>query len=107
VGHPRVRFIVRPRGDWGALQPRITRGSNHLRFELPSGTLRLNSNAPLTYLLDSTWFSLQAPVSLMLGPDETLPGASRTPHASSRSRPRSTGGTGRGAWPCRSNGRTP
>jgi hypothetical protein len=74
VGHPRVRFIVRPRGDWGALQPRITRGSNHLRFELPSGTVRLNSNAPLTYLLDSTWFSLQAPVSLMLGPDETLPG---------------------------------
>jgi GH15 family glucan-1,4-alpha-glucosidase len=74
VGHPRVRFIVRPRGDWGSSQPRITRGSNHLRFELPTGTLRLNTNAPLTYLLDSTWFSLQAPVSLMLGPDETLPG---------------------------------
>ena len=74
VGHPRVRFIVRPRGEWGSVTPRITRGSNHLRFELPTGTLRLNTNAPLTYLLDSTWFSLQAPVSLMLGPDETLPG---------------------------------
>ena len=34
--------------------------------------LRLNTNAPLTYVLDSTWFSLQAPVSLLLGPDETL-----------------------------------
>ncbi len=74
VGHPRVRFIVRPRGDWGMVTPRLTRGSNHLRFELPTGTLRLNTNAPLTYLLDSTWFSLQAPVSLLLGPDETLPG---------------------------------
>jgi len=72
VGHPRVRFIVRPRGQWGAAVPEITRGSNHLRFILPGGVLRLNTNAPLTYVLDSTWFSLQVPVSLMLGPDETL-----------------------------------
>jgi GH15 family glucan-1,4-alpha-glucosidase len=72
VGHPRVRFVVRPRGEWGAVTPEITRGSNHLRFLLPSGTLRLNTNAPLTYVLDSTWMSLHSPVSLMLGPDETL-----------------------------------
>ena len=72
VGHPRVRFIVRPRGHWGAATPEITRGSNHLRFILPDGVLRLNTNAPLTYILGSTWFSLQVPVSLLLGPDETL-----------------------------------
>jgi GH15 family glucan-1,4-alpha-glucosidase len=72
VGHPRVRFVVRPRGEWGAVAPEITRGSNHLRFVLPSGTLRLNTNAPLTYVLDATWMSLHGPVSLMLGPDETL-----------------------------------
>ncbi|HEX4235652.1 MAG TPA: glycoside hydrolase family 15 protein [Caldimonas sp.] len=72
VGHPRIRFIVRPRGQWGAAVPEITRGSNHLRFILPDGVLRLNTNAPLTYVLDSTWFSLQVPVSLLLGPDETL-----------------------------------
>jgi len=74
VGHPRVRFIVRPRGQWGAAVPEITRGSNHLRFILPGGVLRLNTNAPLAYVLDSTWFSLQVPVSLLLGPDETLSG---------------------------------
>ena len=74
VGHPRVRFVVRPRGQWGATAPEITRGSNHLRFLLPGGVLRLNTNAPLTYVLDSTWFSLQVPVSLLLGPDETLSG---------------------------------
>jgi GH15 family glucan-1,4-alpha-glucosidase len=72
IGHPRLRFVVRPRGEWGAAAPEITRGSNHLRFVLPSGTLRLNTNAPLTYVLDSTWMSLHSPVSLMLGPDETL-----------------------------------
>jgi len=72
VGHPRVRFVVRPRGEWGTAKPEIARGSNHLRFILPSGTLRLNTNAPLTYVLDSTWMSLHSPLSLMLGPDETL-----------------------------------
>ncbi|MEO7007920.1 MAG: glycoside hydrolase family 15 protein, partial [Caldimonas sp.] len=72
VGHPRVRFIVRPRGEWGTAAPVIARGSNHLRFMLPAGTLRLNTNAPLTYVLGQTWFSLQVPVSLLLGPDETL-----------------------------------
>src|SRR5262249_7143589 len=55
VGHPRVRFVVRPRAEWGAVAPEVTRGSNHLRFVLPGGTLRLNTNAPLTYVVDRTW----------------------------------------------------
>ncbi|MCA6216272.1 glycoside hydrolase family 15 protein [Ideonella sp. B7] len=74
AGHPRVRFSVKPRGDWGATAPTLTRGSHHLRFVLPDITLRLNTNVPLTYLLDGTWFSLHGPVSLLLGPDETLSG---------------------------------
>ena len=73
-GHPRVRLVVRPSGDWGAVAPTLTRGSHHLRFVLPSCTLRLNTSVPLTYLIGSTWFTLQAPVSLLLGPDETLSG---------------------------------
>ena len=71
-GHPRVRFIVRPRCDWGAGTPAVTRGSNHLRFVTPGGTLRLTTTAPLTYVAGETWFSLHGPVTLMLGPDETL-----------------------------------
>lgn len=74
-GHPRVRFAVRPRGGWGALAPEITRGSNHLRYVLPGATLRLNTNAPLTYIAEERWFSLHGPVSLILGPDETFEGA--------------------------------
>ncbi len=74
AGHPRVRIVVRPRGDWGASAPTITRGSNHLRYVLPSGALRLTTNAPPTYVAQATWFSLHAPLSLLLGPDETLSG---------------------------------
>jgi GH15 family glucan-1,4-alpha-glucosidase len=74
VGHPRVRFRVRPRGGWGVEAPQLIRGSNHVRYVLSGATWRLNANAPLTYLVDETWFSLQGPVSLLLGPDETLAG---------------------------------
>ena len=74
TGHPRVRFVVRPRADWGASAPTLTRGSNHLRFVTGDWTLRLNTNVPLTYLMDETWFSLHGPVSLLLGPDESLDG---------------------------------
>ncbi|MBT9503474.1 MAG: glycoside hydrolase family 15 protein [Burkholderiaceae bacterium] len=74
TGNPRVRFIVRPRTGWGSITPDLTRGSNHLRFVTADWTLRLNTNVPLTYLVDETWFSLHGPVSLLLGPDESLHG---------------------------------
>jgi GH15 family glucan-1,4-alpha-glucosidase len=73
-GHPRVRFIVRPRSQWGATKPAVARGSNHLRFVGPTDTLRLTTNAPLGYVADETWVSLFGPVSMLLGPDETLDG---------------------------------
>jgi GH15 family glucan-1,4-alpha-glucosidase len=73
-GQPRLRFIVRPRANWGAVVPVLTRGSNHLRFVTPGWTLRLNTTVPLTYLVDETWFTLHGPVSLLLGPDESLDG---------------------------------
>ena len=73
-GHPRVRIVVRPRGEWGRVEPVLTRGSNHLRYVLPSTTLRLNTSAPPTYVADGTWFSLHSPLSLLIGPDETLSG---------------------------------
>jgi len=71
-GHPRVRISVQPRGEWGSATPIVTRGSNHLRYVLPSGTLRLTTSAPPTYVAEGTWFSLHAPVTLLFGPDETL-----------------------------------
>jgi len=73
-GHPRVRFIVRPRSQWGATKPAVTHGSNHLRFVGASDTLRLTTNAPLSYVIQETWVSLFGPVSMLLGPDETLHG---------------------------------
>ncbi|MFO1270747.1 MAG: glycoside hydrolase family 15 protein [Rubrivivax sp.] len=74
-GHPRIRISVLPSGGWRSEVQTMTRGSNHLRFVLPGLTLRLTSDAPLTYIADRTWFSLHTPINLLLGPDETLDGA--------------------------------
>jgi GH15 family glucan-1,4-alpha-glucosidase len=73
-GHPRIRIVVRPRFDWGSTVPATTHGSNHLRFVGSGAALRLTTNAPLAYVIGETWFSLRTPVSLLLGPDETLAG---------------------------------
>lgn len=73
-GQARVRIVIRPRGEWGAIAPETTRGSNHLRFAFPGSAYRLTTNAPLTYVTDETWFSLRTPLSMLLGPDESLSG---------------------------------
>ena len=75
AGNPSIRIGLQPRGDWGATQALLTRGSHHLRYVLPQITMRLNTSAPLTYVSDGTWFQLRGPLAFLLGPDETLTGA--------------------------------
>lgn len=76
-GTPRIRIVIRPRGDWGRVVPARTRGSNHMRF-IGCGsdvTLRLTTNAPVTYIAEETTFTLSSPISLLLGADEPLESA--------------------------------
>ncbi len=73
-GAPRIRLIVRPRADWGRTTLSRTRGSNHVRFTGPELTLRLTTDAPITYILDETAFTLGSPINLLLGTDEALEG---------------------------------
>jgi Glycosyl hydrolases family 15/Trehalase-like, N-terminal len=74
-GNPRVRVRLRPLGDYGAAKPTLTHGSNHIRYVLPSVTLRLTTDASVTALLEEREFVLDHPVSMLLGPDETLMGS--------------------------------
>jgi hypothetical protein len=50
-GSPRVRLRVRPAHDYGRGAAQITRGSNHVRYVMPHLTLRLTTDAPITYLV--------------------------------------------------------
>lgn len=71
-GHPRIRVRCRPRFDYGARAPDITYGSNHMRFVDNGQTVRLTTNASITYVRDETPFLLDGPVSFYFGPDESL-----------------------------------
>ncbi|MES2483431.1 MAG: glycoside hydrolase family 15 protein [Pseudomonadota bacterium] len=71
-GSPRLRVLLRPRFDWGRQSPQITQGSTHIRYVGPQSTLRLNSDAPLSYLLSESFFVVDRPMNFILGPDETL-----------------------------------
>ena len=73
-GSPRVRVLLRPRFEWGRAVPQVTQGSTHIRYVGPHLTLRLNSDAPLSYILSETPFVVDRPMNFILGPDETLTG---------------------------------
>jgi GH15 family glucan-1,4-alpha-glucosidase len=73
-GSPRIRVVVTPGFDCGRAPRSVASGSNHMRFVGPDMTLRLTTDGPLDYLSSRTPFILDAPINLILGPDETLEG---------------------------------
>jgi GH15 family glucan-1,4-alpha-glucosidase len=72
-GRPVIRVRVRPLQDYGASRPRMTVGSNHLRFEGSAMTLRLTTDCALTPIIEDRPMVLHHPISMVFGPDETLP----------------------------------
>ncbi|MBE7367336.1 glycoside hydrolase family 15 protein [Ramlibacter pallidus] len=71
-GSPRMRVLLRPRFDWGRAKPAVTQGSTHIRFVSGNSTLRVNTDAPLSYILSETFFVVDRPMNFIMGPDETL-----------------------------------
>lgn len=71
-GNPRIRIRLRPVFDYGETRPTITHGSNHIRYVGPNLTLRLTTNAAVSYVLNETLFHLEEPVAMFLGPDEPV-----------------------------------
>ncbi|MCU0888361.1 MAG: glycoside hydrolase family 15 protein [Rubritepida sp.] len=74
AGRPRVTIRVRPRFGWGAEMPAGRAGSNHLRFVGNGDALRVTTDAPLGFLRGETEFALDRPVTLLIGPDDTVEG---------------------------------
>ena len=71
-GTPQIRIRLRPAGNYGAVRPEVTRGSNHLRYVLPDHVMRLTTNAPVSFVLEETPFLLNRPLDLILGPDDSI-----------------------------------
>lgn len=74
-GRPRLLLSLRPSFEYGAADPSISIGSNHMRFQGPDRVIRVTTDAPLSYLRHEADFTLDRPISLFLGADESLPEA--------------------------------
>lgn len=71
-GSPRIQVRLRPMTNWGARKATVTAGSNHLRYVGDAVTLRLTTNAPVTYIRHERAFRLEKPLAFFLGPDESF-----------------------------------
>ena len=71
-GRPIIRIRLRPAANYGAQRPRITHGSHHIRFELADLCVRLTTNASFSAVLEEQSIVLDEPLTLILGPDETI-----------------------------------
>lgn len=69
------RIRVRPWvvTDYGRERARMIPGSNHITFVGENVTVRLTTNAPISYVVDESAFVLIRPLTFILHADETLP----------------------------------
>ena len=74
-GNPRIRIRIRPGYGYGASRPNVTHGSHHVRYVAPDLVFRVTTDASITAILEEMPFFLEDTVTLLLGPDETVPGA--------------------------------
>ena len=70
AGLPRITIRVRPTHDYGKPVTERAIGSNHIRYMGGPEVVRLNTDAPLSYVEHETSFALNRVVTMILGPDE-------------------------------------
>jgi len=70
AGAPRIAIRVRPTEAYGRPIEEVALGSNHIRYQGAGALLRLNTDAPLSYVAQETTFPLTRPLTLVFGPDE-------------------------------------
>ncbi|HSC60933.1 MAG TPA: glycoside hydrolase family 15 protein [Rhizomicrobium sp.] len=72
TGTPRVKVRIRPTFDYGKTKPRVSIGSNHLRFIGDDCVLRVTSDLGPSFIQDEAAFLVDRPVNLFIGTDESL-----------------------------------
>jgi GH15 family glucan-1,4-alpha-glucosidase len=72
AGRPVVRVRLRPRFDHGAQSPRTSRGSHHIAYHGQAQSFRLTTNGSLSTIGDESSCVIDAPLALIIGPDQTV-----------------------------------
>lgn len=71
-GDPIAIIRIRPSFEYNSAEGYQTRGSHHVRYCGPNGTLRLTTNAPIQLVIEEAPFLVHEPVYLVFGPDESF-----------------------------------
>ena len=71
-GRPRIRVVLKPCLGLGEEPDETTRGSNHIRFVGADQTIRLTTDAPVSYVMESIPFAVDRTFSFFIGSDEAL-----------------------------------
>jgi len=74
AGSPRIRVHLRPTCGWGGGCSQRIGGSNHIRYQTDSLTLRLTTTAPVGMIHEERTFRLEGALHFFLGPDESFTG---------------------------------
>jgi GH15 family glucan-1,4-alpha-glucosidase len=72
AGRPMVRFRLRPRFEHGAVAPRATRGSHHIAYRGGAQSFRVTTNGSLSAIVDESPCVIDAPLAVLIGPDQTV-----------------------------------
>ena len=74
AGTPRIRVVLKPMKNHGASVAEMTNGTNHIRYLTAVQALRLSTDAPVGYVLESRTFRVERDTHFFLGPDEPFTG---------------------------------
>ncbi|HWV52827.1 glycoside hydrolase family 15 protein [Pseudorhodoplanes sp.] len=75
AGLPRITVRFRPTYNYGIPVQHHAVGSNHIRYWGSEMHIRLNTDAPLSYIERESSFVLTRPLHMVFGPDEPFPAA--------------------------------
>ena len=78
AGSPRLRVVLKPMRDYGAAVAETTHGTNHIRFLVGPQAMRLSTDAPVGYILESRCYRVESDQHFFLGPDEPFSGNLRS-----------------------------
>ncbi|MEO7646908.1 MAG: glycoside hydrolase family 15 protein, partial [Gemmatimonadaceae bacterium] len=74
-GSPRARVRLRPMKNYGRERLATTVGSHHVRYYGGEAVLRLTTTLPISAIIEENAFFVEDTHTMVLGPDETVPGS--------------------------------
>ncbi|MXO61272.1 glycoside hydrolase family 15 protein [Altererythrobacter salegens] len=78
AGSPRLKVTLQPMRGYGAEVAQTTNGTNHIRYLVGDQAMRLSTDAPVGYVLESRTYRVESDQHFFLGPDEPFSGNIRS-----------------------------